>query len=197
MLAKYFSIIQNYLLPVFSLKKVHFYHQLPLLDVFRTNSRNSIGRSPSMVIPLLANQDLTPMLFRVCIIIIAHDWIPWIAIINAGALQGYCLSSFLLNPRFTAFFSTLGGTGSFDKSVFNVTILSFSKRFIGYMLPILIAIKKIIINFFFTGFPPCYQGTDIYSYCQGGKMCEICPEESCSRLYLVSTRAFCRAWSEL
>ena len=28
----------------------------------RTNSRNVIGRNPSMVIPLLANQDLTPML---------------------------------------------------------------------------------------------------------------------------------------
>ena len=33
-----------------------------LLDAFRTNSRNIIGRNPSMVIPLLANQDLTPML---------------------------------------------------------------------------------------------------------------------------------------
>ena len=32
------------------------------LDAFRTNSRNIIGRNPSMVIPLLANQDLTPML---------------------------------------------------------------------------------------------------------------------------------------
>ena len=28
----------------------------------RTNSRNIIGRNPSMVMPLLANQDLTPML---------------------------------------------------------------------------------------------------------------------------------------
>ena len=27
-----------------------------------SNSRNIIGRNPSMVIPLLANQDLTPML---------------------------------------------------------------------------------------------------------------------------------------
>ena len=32
------------------------------LDAFRTNSRNIIGRNPSMVIPLLANQDLAPML---------------------------------------------------------------------------------------------------------------------------------------
>ena len=31
----------------------------------RTNSRNIIGRNPSMVIPLLANQDLTSML---------HEW---------------------------------------------------------------------------------------------------------------------------
>ena len=29
---------------------------------FRVNSRNIIGRNPSTVIPLLANQDLTPML---------------------------------------------------------------------------------------------------------------------------------------
>ena len=27
-----------------------------------TNSRNIIGKNPSMVIPLLANQDLTPLL---------------------------------------------------------------------------------------------------------------------------------------
>ena len=33
-----------------------------LLGAFRTNSRNIIGRNPSMVIPLLANQDLTLML---------------------------------------------------------------------------------------------------------------------------------------
>ena len=31
------------------------------------NSRNIIGRYPSMVIPLLANQDLTPMLSQICI----------------------------------------------------------------------------------------------------------------------------------
>ena len=31
-------------------------------DAFRTNSRNIFGRNPSMVIPLLASQDLAPML---------------------------------------------------------------------------------------------------------------------------------------
>ena len=62
MLAKYFSIILNYMLSVCSQRKYNFYHQNTLLDAFRTNSRNIIGRNPSMVIPLLANQDLTPML---------------------------------------------------------------------------------------------------------------------------------------
>ena len=62
--AKYFSIIRNYVLSVSSQRKYNFYHQNTLLDAFRTNSRNIIGRNPSMVIPLLANQDLTPMLFR-------------------------------------------------------------------------------------------------------------------------------------
>ena len=61
MLAKYFSIIRNYVLSVSSQRKYNFYHQNTLLDAFRTHSRNIIGRSPSMVIPLLANQDLTPM----------------------------------------------------------------------------------------------------------------------------------------
>ena len=61
MLAKYFSIIPNFVLSVFSQRKYTFYHQNTLLDAFRTNSRN-IGTNPSMVIPLLANQDLTPML---------------------------------------------------------------------------------------------------------------------------------------
>ena len=62
MLAKYFSIIRNYALSVYSQRKCNFYHQNTLLNAFRTNSRNIIGRNPSMVIPLLANQDLTPML---------------------------------------------------------------------------------------------------------------------------------------
>ena len=59
---KYFLIIRNYVLSVSSQSKYNFYHQNALLDAFRTNSRNIIGRKPSMVIPLLANQDLTPML---------------------------------------------------------------------------------------------------------------------------------------
>ena len=52
------------MLSVSSQRKYNFYHQNALLDAFRTNSRNIIGRNPSMVIPLLANQDLTPMLLR-------------------------------------------------------------------------------------------------------------------------------------
>ena len=62
MLAKYFSIIRNYVLSVSLQRKYKFYHQNTLVDAFRTNSRSIIGRNPSMVIPLLANQDLTPML---------------------------------------------------------------------------------------------------------------------------------------
>ena len=55
----------NYVLSVSSQRKYTFYHQNTFLDAFRTNSRNIIGRNPSMVIPLLANQDLTPMLLTV------------------------------------------------------------------------------------------------------------------------------------
>ena len=62
MLAKYFSIIRNYVLAVSSQRKLTFYHQNTLLDDFRANFHNIIGRNPSMVIPLLANHDLTPML---------------------------------------------------------------------------------------------------------------------------------------
>ena len=62
MFAKYFSIIPNYVLSVFSHRKYTFYHQNTFLDVYRTNSRNIIGRIPSIVIPFLTNQDLTPML---------------------------------------------------------------------------------------------------------------------------------------
>ena len=62
MLAKYFSSIRNYVLSVSSQRKYNFYHQNTLRDAFRTNSRNINGRNPSMVIPLLANQDLMPML---------------------------------------------------------------------------------------------------------------------------------------
>ena len=64
MLAKCFSIIRNYVLSVSSQRKYNLYYQNTLLDVFRMNFCNIIGRNPSMVIPLLANQDLTPMLFR-------------------------------------------------------------------------------------------------------------------------------------
>ena len=46
---------------VFLQRKYTFYHQSTLLDAFRKNSRNIIGRNPSMVIPSLANQDLTLM----------------------------------------------------------------------------------------------------------------------------------------
>ena len=61
MLAKYFSIILNYVLSVSSQRKCNFYHQNTHLDAFRMSSRNVIGKNPSMVIPLLASQDLTPM----------------------------------------------------------------------------------------------------------------------------------------
>ena len=64
MLEKYFSIIRNYVLSVSSQRKYNFYHRNTLLDAFRTNSRNIIGGNPSMVIPLLANQDFTPLLRR-------------------------------------------------------------------------------------------------------------------------------------
>ena len=64
MLAKYFSIIRNYDLSVSPQRKYNFYHRNTLLDAFRTNPRNIIGRNPSMAIPLLANQDLTPMLLN-------------------------------------------------------------------------------------------------------------------------------------
>ena len=62
MLAKYFSIIRNYVLSVSSQRKYNFYHQNTLLDAFQTNSRNIIGRNPSMVSSLLASQVLAPML---------------------------------------------------------------------------------------------------------------------------------------
>ena len=54
MLAKYFSVIRIYVISVSSQRNCHFYHQNTLLDAF--------GRNPSMVIPLLATQDMTPML---------------------------------------------------------------------------------------------------------------------------------------
>ena len=63
--AKHFLIIRNYVLSVSSQRKYNFYHQNTLLDAFRMNSRNIIVGNPSMVIPLLANQDLTPMLVHI------------------------------------------------------------------------------------------------------------------------------------
>ena len=65
MLAKYFSIIRNHVLSVSSQRDYISYHHNTLLDAFRTNSRSTIGRNPSMVIPLLANQDLTPTLYYI------------------------------------------------------------------------------------------------------------------------------------
>ena len=70
MLAKYFSIIQNYVLSVSLEGKYTFYHQSMLLNAFQANSQNTIGRNPLMVIPLLANQDLTLMLLR-------YDLLPY------------------------------------------------------------------------------------------------------------------------
>ena len=75
MLAKYFSIIRNYVLSVSSQRRYTFYHQNTPLDAFRTNSRNIIGRNPSMVIPLLANQDLTPMLVWLAVCSMVVDFI--------------------------------------------------------------------------------------------------------------------------
>ena len=65
MAAKYFSITRNNLSSVSLQRRYTIYHQNTPLDAFRTNSRNIIGRNPSMVIPLLANQDLTGMLLEV------------------------------------------------------------------------------------------------------------------------------------
>ena len=62
MCVEYSSSIRNYVLSVSLQIKYNFYHQNTLLDAFRTNSRNTIGRNPSIAIPLLANQDLMPML---------------------------------------------------------------------------------------------------------------------------------------
>ena len=39
--------------------------QNTFLDAFRRKSRTTIGRNPLMVIPSLANQDLTPMLIDI------------------------------------------------------------------------------------------------------------------------------------
>ena len=68
--AKYFSITRSYVLSAYTQRKYNFYHQNTHLDAFQKNSRNVIGRNPSMVIPLLANQDLTPLLIATVFIII-------------------------------------------------------------------------------------------------------------------------------
>ena len=53
------------MLSVLLQRKYNFYHQNMIFDAFRTNSRNIIGKNLSMVIPLLANQALTPMLILI------------------------------------------------------------------------------------------------------------------------------------
>ena len=65
MLAKYFSVIRNHVLSVSSQRNYISYHQTTLLDAYGTNFRIIIGRNPSMVISLLANQDLTAMLYYI------------------------------------------------------------------------------------------------------------------------------------
>ena len=61
MLANIFQLFET-MCYQFLQRKCTFYHQNTLLYTSQTNYRNIIGRNPSMVIPLLANQDLTPML---------------------------------------------------------------------------------------------------------------------------------------
>ena len=73
--AKYCSIIRNYVLSVSSQRKYNFYHQNTLPHAFRTNSRNIIGRNPSMVIPLLANQDMNAMLaYATCASVVVSSY---------------------------------------------------------------------------------------------------------------------------
>ena len=43
-------------------------HYLPPIHASRANSGNIVGRNPLMVIPLLANQDLTSMLSRIRVV---------------------------------------------------------------------------------------------------------------------------------
>ena len=61
MLEIFFNYLKLFVISFFT-KKYKFYRQNLLLDTFQMNSCSIIGRNPSMVIPLLANQDLTPML---------------------------------------------------------------------------------------------------------------------------------------
>ena len=75
--AKYFSIIQNYVLSVSSQRKYNLYHHTMLLNAFQRNSHNSIGRDPSMVIPLLAKQDLVIMLVCMASLLSLNDHISY------------------------------------------------------------------------------------------------------------------------
>ena len=75
----------------FFAKKNTFYHQNTLLDAFRTNFRNIIGRNPSMVIPLLANQDLTPMLLL--------SW--FVVLVNSANFASYVSANVLLAMNFS------------------------------------------------------------------------------------------------
>ena len=61
MLAKYFFNYSKLCVISFFAKKVNY---LPPKHASRTNSRNITGRNPSMVIPLFANKDLTPVLWN-------------------------------------------------------------------------------------------------------------------------------------
>ena len=63
-----FQLFETICYQFFSQRKYIFYHQNTLLEGFRTHSRNVTDRNPSMVIPLLANQDLMPMLLIICYI---------------------------------------------------------------------------------------------------------------------------------
>jgi len=57
-----FQLFETGCCQFFRIECALFYHQGTLIVAFRANSRNIIGGNPSMVIPLLANGDLTPTL---------------------------------------------------------------------------------------------------------------------------------------
>ena len=77
------------MLSVSSQRKYTFYHKNTFLDAFRANSRNIIGRSPSMVIPLLANQDLTPMLstLQLPIVFLQGDLFAIVGPVGSGKVR--------------------------------------------------------------------------------------------------------------
>ena len=62
-----------------------------LLDAFRTNSRDIIGRNPSMVIPLLANQDLTPMLRFLTFLEVPHKCIS--SVCQCNVMSGFIVKT--------------------------------------------------------------------------------------------------------